>query len=58
MLAQNLLRFFTVANVEDRVGNSLMHTWELKLGNNAKLLLRLGAQGLFKVLMLKFRQDF
>ena len=32
----------TVANVddEDRVGNSLMHTWELKLGNKAKLLFR------------------
>ena len=31
-----------VANVddEDRVGNSLMHTWELKLGNKAKLLFR------------------
>ena len=41
MLTQNLLRFVTVANVEDRVGNSLMHTWELKLGNNAKLLVRL-----------------
>ena len=43
MPPQNLLRFVTVANVddEDRVGNSLMHTWELKLGNNAKLLVRL-----------------
>ena len=42
MLTQNLLRFVTVANVddEDRVGNSLMHTWELKLGNKAKLLFR------------------
>ena len=30
--------FFTDANVddEDRVGNSLMHTWEQKLGNKAK----------------------
>ena len=29
---QNLLRFVTVANVddEDRVGNSLMHTWEFR----------------------------
>ena len=43
---------------EDRVGNSWMHTWELKLGNKAKLLFRLWAQGLFKVLILKFRQDF
>ena len=55
-----LVDVVTVADVdaEDRVGNSLMHTWELKLGNNAKLLVRLWAQGLFKVLMLKFRQDF
>ena len=42
MSTKNLLRFVTVANVnyEDRVGNSLMHTWELKLGNKAKLLFR------------------
>ena len=35
--------FFTDANVddEDRVGNSLMHIWELKLGNNANFLFRL-----------------
>ena len=40
---QNLLNFVTVANVddEDRVGNSLMHTWELKLGNKANFLFRL-----------------
>ena len=52
MPTQNLLRFVTVANVddEDHVGNSLMHTWEQKLGNKA--------QGLFKVLMLKFWQNF
>ena len=33
----------TLADVsdEDRVDNSLMHTWELKLGNKAKLLFRL-----------------
>ena len=51
MPTQNLLRFVTVANVddEDRVGNNLMHTWELKLGNKAKLLFRFWAQGLFKV---------
>ena len=29
---------------EDRVGNSLLHTWELRLGNKAKLLFRLSAQ--------------
>ena len=26
---------------EDRVGNNLLHTWELRLGNKAKLLFRL-----------------
>ena len=38
-----LVEVVTVADVsdEDRVGNSLMHTWELKLGNKAKLLFRL-----------------
>ena len=37
-----LVRVVTVADVSDevRVGNSLMHTWELKLGNKAKLLFR------------------
>ena len=37
-----LIEVVTVANIddEDRVGNSLMHTWELKLGNKAKLLFR------------------
>ena len=55
----SVLRLFTVANVddEDRVGNSLLHTWELRLGNKAKLLFRLSAQGFVKVLKLKFRQD-
>ena len=43
MPTQNLLRFVTDANVddEDRVGNSLMHTWELMLGNKANFLFRL-----------------
>ena len=38
-----LVEAVTVAGVsdEDRVGNSWMHTWELKLGNKAKLLSRL-----------------
>ena len=38
-----LVEVVTVADVsnEDRVGNSWMHTWELKLGNKAKLLFRL-----------------
>ena len=38
-----LVEVVTVANVddEDRVGNSLLHTWELRLGNKPKLLFRL-----------------
>ena len=38
-----LVEVVTVADVsdEDRVGNSWLHTWELKLGNKAKLLFRL-----------------
>ena len=38
-----LVEVGTVADVsdEDHFGNSLMHTWELKLGNKAKLLFRL-----------------
>ena len=38
-----LVEAVTVANVddEDRVGKSLMHTWELKFGNKAELLFRL-----------------
>ena len=38
-----LIEVVTVANIdyEDRVGNSLLHTSELGLGNKAKLLFRL-----------------
>ena len=38
-----LVKVVIIANVdhEDRVGNSLMHTWELRLGYKAKLLFRL-----------------
>ena len=51
MPTQNLLRFVTDANVddEDRVGNSLMHTWELKLGNKANFV---------QTLTTRFGQDF
>ena len=37
-----LVEVSTVANVddEDHVGNSLLHTWEPRLGNKAKLLFR------------------
>ena len=44
-------------DAEDHVGNSLL-IWELKFGHKAKLLFRLWAQGLVKILKLKFRQDF
>ena len=38
-----IVEVVTVADVSDgdRVGNSLLHTWELRLGNKAKLLFRL-----------------
>ena len=38
-----LVEVVSVAEVddEDRVGNSLLHTWELRLGNKVKLLFRL-----------------
>ena len=54
-----LVEVVNVANVddEDRASNSLLHTWELRLGNKAKLLFRLSAQGFVQVLKLKFRQD-
>ena len=45
-----LVEVVNVANGddEDRVRNSLLYTWELRLGNKAKLLFRLSAQGLAK----------
>ena len=38
-----LVEVVTIANVdhEDRVGNTLFHTWELMLGYKAQLLFRL-----------------
>ena len=50
----------TVADVSDenRVGNSLLQIWKLRFGHKAKLLFRLCAQGLVKILKLKFRRDF
>ena len=55
-----LVKVVTVAdvNAEDHVGNSLLHIWELTFGPKSKLLFRLRAQGLVKILKLKFRQDF
>ena len=55
-----LVEDVTVANIddEDRVGNSSLQIWGLSFGHKAKLLFILWAQGLVKVLELKFRQDF
>ena len=48
----------TDADAEDRVGNSLLQIRELRFGHEAKLLFRLSAQGLVKILKLKPRRDF
>ena len=54
-----LVEVVTVVDVdaEDNVGNSLLQIWELTFGSKAKLLFRIWAQGLVKILKLKFRQD-
>ena len=46
----------TVAD-EDRVGNNLLRIWKLRFCQKTKLLFRLQAQGMVKILKLKFRQD-
>ena len=58
--AYSKLEVVTVAGVgnEDCVGNSLLQIWKLRFGHKVKLLFRLSAQGLIKILKLKFRQDF
>ena len=55
-----LVEVVTVAGVgnEDCVGNSLLQIYDLRFGHKAKLLFRLSAQRLVKILKLKFRQDF
>ena len=47
-----------VVDAEDNVGNSLLQIWGLTFGPKAKLMFRLWAQGLVKILKLRFRQDF
>ena len=42
---------------EDRVGNSLLQILKLRFGRKPKLFFGLWAQGLVKILKLKFRQD-
>ena len=44
-------------NYEDRVGNSSLQIWKLRFGHKVRLLFRLRAQSLVKILKLKFRQD-
>ena len=51
-----LVDVVTVAD-EDRVGNSLLQIRKLRFDHKAKLIFRLWAQGLVKILQLKFRQD-
>ena len=55
-----LVEVVTVADVddEDRVGNNLLQIWKLRFGQKAKILFRLWAQGLIKILKLNFRRDF
>ena len=54
-----LVEVVTVADVDDEdcVGNSLLQIRKLRFDHKAKLIFRLGAQGLVKILQLKFRQD-
>ena len=55
-----LVEVVTLADVDavDHVGNNLLQIYELTFGPKTKLLFRLQAQGLVKILKLKFRQDF
>ena len=55
-----LVEVVTVADVDavDHVGNNLLQIYELTFGPKTKLLFRLRAQGLVKILKLQFRQDF
>ena len=55
-----LVDVVTVADVDavDHVVNNLLQIHELTFGPKTKLLFRLRAQELVKILKLKFRQDF
>ena len=55
-----LIEAVTVTDVddEDRVGNSLLQILKLRFGHEAKLLFRVKAKGLVKILNLLFRRDF
>ena len=52
-----LVDVVTIAD-DDRVGNNLLQIWKLRFGQKAKLLFRLWAQGLVKILKLEFVQHF
>ena len=54
------MAFVTVADVddEDRLDNSLLQICKLGFGHKVKLLFRLWAKGLVKILKLKLRRDF
>ena len=56
----NFVEFVTVADddAEKRVNNSLVQIWKLKFGFKVEILFRLWAQGLVKILKLKFWRDF
>ena len=51
-----LVNVVTVTD-EGRVGNNLLQISKLRFGKKVKLLFRLWAQGLVKILKLRFRQD-
>ena len=55
-----LVDVVTVADVadEDHVGNSLLQILKLRFGHKAKILFRLIAPSLIKILKLRFRRDF
>ena len=55
-----LVKVVTVPDNDDenRVGNSLLQIWKLMFGHKIELLSRLWAQGLVKILKLKFGQYF
>ena len=45
-------------DAEKHIDNSLVQTWKLNFGHKAKILFRLGAQRLVKILKMKLRRDF
>ena len=56
--ANSILVELATVDAEKRVDNSLVQIWKLKFGHKVKYLFRLWAQGLVKILKLKFNRDF